>query len=137
MDIVSNWYATNLSEQCEKVKDDPVNELIRDMYESMEYGERTTPGNKKTDTYPNRTDGAVYYDNRNHRIVINQPFALGEENRSRAYVVCSVSGIVYAFGRLDPEGVTISADGFPPGTYLVHLSTAGEPFVHKFIISPE
>ncbi len=133
LDHVYNWYAIDTSEQREILSDDDVNRLIRDRYENANSWAESNSGGGNTNMTFNNTNAEIYFDEKNNRIIINPSFALSDKE-NRAYLICDISGVVYAFGEITSEGLILSTEGYNSGTYLLHLSTSGEAVIYKFKI---
>ncbi len=130
IDNISSWYATDISEQRENIKDDTINQLIREQTEQLKQRHKSDSDNHKSNS-KNNNNSVVYFDNSNNQLVINTPFNLSPENKTY-YVICNISGIVYAHGDISPGGTIISTTGFTSGTYLTYIYDGEESIVYKF-----
>lgn len=131
-DRVDTWTAIDPDEQSDNIKDDFVNELIRNRYKNGGEPKNDTklPGNfHNVENLP--ANSLVYYDKNNNFVVIN-PSMRGDSPQS--FILCDISGIVYDHGDVPASGLQIPTDDLLPGTYLVHISGAEEPIIYKFRI---
>lgn len=134
LDYISSWYAIDPSEIIAEVENDYINELIRNRYAIARQYVNSNPSDNKEHSKHERSDNnIVYYDIANNKIVIN-PSSFSDNDANRAYILCDISGIVYAYGNTPSEGSAISTSGLNPGTYLLYISTANEAIVYKFSI---
>lgn len=128
LDHVNNWYATDLTEQQDNIKEDYINEAIR---QSIRHRNpvKEAVGQRYTDV--NGNDGVVSYDHSSQIITIKPSNPL-YGYRYSAYVLCDISGVVHSCGDLPAEGTRISVSGYLPGTYIVFISTTNQPIIYKF-----
>lgn len=133
IDVVDNWYAIDTAEQDEHIHDDHVNELIRNNNKNRNRGLEHPSGNhvrRHVDT----SGRYVNYDADESLLKITAGDMLNN-NAVREYVMCDVSGIVYAAGTVNAQEINISTADMHNGTYIVCLTTESDPIVYKFTIN--
>lgn len=128
LDHVCNWYATDAAEQRENLKDDYINELVRQSYK---YRDAESNNDGKKHVKDNKGSGVVMHDP-DRQVLTVSPVSGMDGYGYLAYVLCDISGVVYRSGDMPADGMTISTAGFAPGTYILSISTTSDPIIYKF-----
>lgn len=133
IDEISNWYMIEFQEQEDNIKDDPVNELIRQRRAHIKDNRSTDEKEKGKRTSPEDSDNSINYDPEKKLITISPRLFTGD--KFKAYILCDISGHVYSYGEIGSDSVSISTAGYNPGTYLVQVATESDPLIFKFVIT--
>lgn len=125
VDRIVRWEAAPPAQQEEKIKDDPLNELIRNIRDVQD----RTPGNgtTKNTTYPDnspRQTGNFEWNPSTGEITLSMGIS---RDVLSEYVLCDIHGRVFSAGRLDnADNFSISLANYPPGVYVFGYNTNDE-----------
>ena len=130
IDSATSWYMTQPDEQEDKLKDDSVNELLRNALRESERNNFTPKG-----TVNNQDEGIPGSKIRQTEDGITVSTAMGNGNITQL-LLCDISGKVYSYQSFEDgmAEVSVSTTGLLPGLYILHLLSGDDTITYKFTI---
>ncbi len=131
IDHIRKWEAISLNHQEERIKNDPLNEMIRNSLKNVEKPHGTHHGGISNGSNSYR-QGNFQWDP-DSKILTVLP-SLNESSSESQYIICDSHGFVWDSGKFNTDGsLQLSLVNYPPGVYIFGYFT-GEG-VNTFKIS--
>lgn len=120
VDYVNRWEAIDLKHQEETIKDDTVNEMIRNALNETNIFNNFVNNYDAESKSPTIRKNNIEWSTDNETISVLH--SLNDADTVVEYILCDVSGRVFAHGSiLTSDGFTLSLHTYPPGVYVFSL----------------